>query len=647
MTEQPLDEVRQLRALAAAGAAELRTASQWQSWLRHAERFTGLGFTNTMLIWAQRPDAVVVASYAEWNRRGRQVIGGEHGVRLIGKKGVAVLFDVLQTQGKPVNVRRNAKEHGDGWEILTYLALRAGFRVAETGALDEPEIQWDRHVIRVASQDVPTLTEQVAHILVHDEAHRCDAVTGQVETSSVAFLIARRIGLGTKTISFPHVTTWAGADPRANPAATIARTGDRVLHAAAKAFMCIDANADPARLRITGPRLAGASSPAPRAERPADDEQVGILAEAARFFVSRLDSSPVPQYMAGRGFGPETLKRFGVGYAPGGWSGLTSHLRSRGFSEKAIEASGVAKRSSRGTLFDVFRDRVMFPVRSADGRMAGFIGRASPRAGEDVPKYLNSRETVLYKKGRVLFGLAEARSALASGAVPVIVEGPMDAIAVTLAGSGRYAGVAPCGTALTREQVSALVRAAPGCERVITLFDGDDAGRKAAIRAFDVLKHKVGHPLAAVLPAGQDPASLSAPALLKVLDGQVIPLADLVVDACLTKYDRYMDFIDGKFNALDAVAPLIAAMPAREVGRQVARTAERTGLTTAEVTDSVTRAIRKTIAGREPPSGPSQRPNRHSVLETPRGLETPDAPGQGRQRPSLRTPQAKRSGKRL
>jgi DNA primase len=88
-----------------------------------------------------------------------------------------------------------------------------------------------------------------------------------------------------------------------------------------------------------------------------------------------------------------------VGYAPAGWTALTGHLRGRGFADEVIEASGLARKSSRGTLFDAFRDRVMFPIRAVDGAVLGFIRRAAPAAGKDVPKYLNSRETALYRKG--------------------------------------------------------------------------------------------------------------------------------------------------------------------------------------------------------------------------------------------------------
>jgi hypothetical protein len=126
----------------------------------------------------------------------------------------------------------------------------------------------------------------------------------------------------------------------------------------------------------------------------------------------------------------------------------------------AIQAAGLATCSSRGTLIDRFRDRIMLPVHDAAGLLAGFTGRANPGAGPDTPKYLNSPQTATYKKSHLLFGLSQARPALARGAVPVIVEGAFDAIAISIADPGRHAGLAPCGTALTCEQAAQLSQAA-------------------------------------------------------------------------------------------------------------------------------------------------------------------------------------------
>src|SRR5262249_41710008 len=135
-------------------------------------------------------------------------------------------------------------------------------------------------------------------------------------------------------------------------------------------------------------------------------------------------------------------------------------LHRLGYPDDAIQAAGLARLSSRGTLIDHFRDRVMLPVHDERGKLAGFIGRARPGTGPDVPKYLNSPATGSSQKGELLFGLHHGHDHLARGATPVIVEGPFDAIAVTLADPGLYAGLAPCGTALTSQQAQGLANAA-------------------------------------------------------------------------------------------------------------------------------------------------------------------------------------------
>ncbi len=162
----------------------------------------------------------------------------------------------------------------------------------------------------------------------------------------------------------------------------------------------------------------------------------------------------------------------------------------------------------------------MLPVLDEHGTPAGFIGRARPDSHPDAPKYLNSPETASYKKGDLLFGLHQARSELAQGAVPVIAEGPFDAIAITIADPGRHVGLAPCGTALTSRQVAALA-AAGDLPRtgILTAFDNDKAGRKAAARAYGILR-PVASKLGSVLLAGKDPAEIpqrDGPAALRTM----------------------------------------------------------------------------------------------------------------------------------
>jgi DNA primase len=320
----------------------------------------------------------------------------------------------------------------------------------------------------------------------------------------------------------------------------------------------------------------------------------GLTLAAARFFAARLDASWVPGYLAGRGFGEQALRPWTVGYAPAGWHALADCLRGLGYPDAAIQAAGLTRRTRRGALVDFFRDRAMFGIRWPDGTMAGFTGRARPGAGQPGPVYLNSRTTGLYRKGSLLFGLYEGRRALAAGARPVLVEGPLDAIAVSAA--GRYAGVSPCGTALTPAQVTLLARTSDLRRAgVVAAFDADRAGRRAAVRAYHLLRGLTDHAVTLVLPAGQDPAGFRREhgerALARRLDASV-PLADLVIDEAVAPFERGLVFLDGKFAALHAAAPLVAGLPSGQVARQVARLADRLGLSYAEVTEAVTGALR-------------------------------------------------------
>ena len=344
------------------------------------------------------------------------------------------------------------------------------------------------------------------------------------------------------------------------------------------------------------------------------DELSALNAAAALFFEDRMAGSWVPGYLASRGFDADELRPWRIGYAPAEWTALTDHARDLGFGHEAIVLAGLARRSARGTLIDQFRDRLMFPVRRPDGTVAGFIGRAPPGAhhpGGDPaahgPVYLNTPATPLYHKGALLFGLHEAAPALAAGARPVLAEGPLDALAITLASPSvsiaqssplvdapvRYAGIAPCGTALTPDQVR-LIADRARVAGVTVAFDGDQAGRRAAVRAFDLLRPVAVDIAIAPLPDGADPAGYfrdHGPAALGSLLDASGPLADLVVDDKLAGFDQWLGFTDGKFLALRAVAPLVAGLPPAQVARQVARVADHIGLSYAEVTRAVTAAL--------------------------------------------------------
>ncbi|WP_308116748.1 toprim domain-containing protein [Nocardioides sp. TRM66260-LWL] len=226
------------------------------------------------------------------------------------------------------------------------------------------------------------------------------------------------------------------------------------------------------------------------------------------FFESRFTDSWGRDYLTGR-FGIDLAgdARFRPGQAPAGWTNLVDHLRGRGVSDAEMLATGVATEASTGRLIDRIRDRVMFPV-IHQGEVLGFVGRRRPDltdADKAGPKYLNTADTPLFHKGAQLFGVVD--ELLAEGAVPVIVEGPMDAVAVTIASAGLYLGVAPLGTSLTDEQAAQL--AAVGRDPIVAT-DADLAGQVAAERDFWMLTPHGMDPGFARFPDGLDPADLLA-----------------------------------------------------------------------------------------------------------------------------------------
>lgn len=322
-------------------------------------------------------------------------------------------------------------------------------------------------------------------------------------------------------------------------------------------------------------------------------ELAELCKHAERYFLARWHSSWVPGYLRKRGFDEHVQRKWRIGYAPNTWTGLTTYLRRLGFSPQAIEASGLAYRSRRGGLIDAFRDRAMFPITRADAATIGFIGRSR----DGAPKYLNSPGTPIYQKGSALFGLHRVRH----GIRPVIVEGPLDAIAIDVATRGEFAGVALCGTALTARQVAAL--AETGGRRPLLALDGDRAGHSAALRAYPLVDAD-----AVRLPDGCDPCDLLSTGALGAMLRQAQPLADLVVDAAIERWEGTLQFAEGTVGAMRAAAGVIARLRPDDVARQVDRVAVRLGLPHAEVTAAITDRIAApdlaVLAGQDFPAAP-------------------------------------------
>lgn len=306
-------------------------------------------------------------------------------------------------------------------------------------------------------------------------------------------------------------------------------------------------------------------------------------------------------YLAGR-FGADLAgdQRFRPGQAPAGWTKLVDHLQRHGVSEDEMVVVGVATVARTGRLIDRFRDRVIFPVihhnLNAGGQpeVLGFVGRRRPDLTDDDkagPKYLNTADTALFHKGAQLFGLVVPES-IDEGATPVIVEGPMDAIAVTLGTVGLYVGVAPLGTSLTEEQAAQLaaIHRATGRDPIVAT-DPDLAGQVAAERDFWLLSPHGIDPGYAQLPDGLDPADLlaqrGAAALARALaSGQ--PAFQSLGDQLLTER---LDNLD-PHRAQAAAMRIVSARPSKFWTSRAERVADRLRLSETEARRELRDAVK-------------------------------------------------------
>ncbi|MFD4241882.1 toprim domain-containing protein [Streptomyces sp. NPDC058525] len=370
------------------------------------------------------------------------------------------------------------------------------------------------------------------------------------------------------------------------------------------------------RLRVdvqharTGQTLLPANGPAPTPANEAVPRArlIAVNAEAARIFASRLRTDANAELartylhegdaaagIQGRQIPPEVQEQWGVGYAPsdrsaGRWDVLAQELQRAGFSEDELVQSGLAKRSSKGTLYDAFADRIMFPIHDQVGEIVGFGGRRIDRPGESGsqaqerggPKYLNTRETAIFRKGELVFGLyhpAQAEARQASIGPRVGLEGYLDVIAMARAGEARpleqrpVAG-APMGTALTKDQLTALRGIQDGTPRTHVMFsDNDPSGQRALLNSWDLLLTTPGTTEVTRAEDVKDAADLwetgvtsgagGAQQVLHALD-QRQPLLDAAVEAQLIDFADAAEranhtFDSGAFNSRSRAAATHAA----------------------------------------------------------------------------------------
>ena len=310
---------------------------------------------------------------------------------------------------------------------------------------------------------------------------------------------------------------------------------------------------------LTVPREGGTSR-----SQPQDDSRQPLypLLEASnRYFQQQLRQHPdAPRavaYLRQRGLSGEVAKQFNIGFAPPGWDNLQKTLTSQGHKPQDMLQSGMLTQNDQGRSYDRFRDRVMFPIRDRRGRVIAFGGRV---LDDSKPKYLNSPESPVFHKGNELYGFYEARQALRSLDRVLIVEGYMDVVA--LAQFGIHYAMATLGTATSSEHITRLFRL---CPEIVFCFDGDQAGRAAALRGLETALPQMQDGRQAkfmFLPDGDDPDSLIRRIGKQDFEQaitQAQPLSEFLLQHLLQQCDIHS--LDGRARLANLAQPYLAKLP--------------------------------------------------------------------------------------
>jgi DNA primase len=376
-----------------------------------------------------------------------------------------------------------------------------------------------------------------------------------------------------------------------------------------------------------------ASGATPRGQQGQRTRLIELHREAAAFYADQLGGTEAVtgrRFLDERGFDAAAAARFGVGYAPQGWDTLTKHLRQRGFTDIELTVSGVAKEGQRG-LIDRFRGRLIWPIRDLSGDVVGF-GARKLYDDDPGPKYLNSPESPVYRKSQVLYGVDLAKKSIANQGQAVIVEGYTDVMACHL--SGVETAVATCGTAFGDEHVKVLRRLLMDADtfrgEVVFTFDGDAAGQKAALRAFDDDQRFVAQTFVAVEPHGLDPCELRqqyGPDAVRTLVDTRVPLFEFAIRSVLSRYD--LNLPEARVSALREAAPLVARIKDVSLRPEYARSlAGWLGMDVAPVRDAIARATASSGSPRQ--HRPAQQAPVSASAEPPRTPSVPRPPANDR-----------------
>ena len=334
-------------------------------------------------------------------------------------------------------------------------------------------------------------------------------------------------------------------------------------------------------------------------------------------------------FLGGRGFNAADAARFGIGFAPKSFSALGGALKAQGFTEEELTAAGLLSTGERGRPYDRFRGRLIWPIRDVTGQTVGFGARKLLSDDDDKgPKYLNTPETLVYHKSQVLYGLDLARRDIAKGKQVVVVEGYTDVMACHLA--GVTTAVATCGTSFGVDHIKVIRRVlgdvdnadTGGTGQVVFTFDPDEAGQKAASRAFQEEQRFAAQTFVAVAPDGLDPSDLRTQRgdeAVRTLIADRQPMFEFMLKRVLARFD--LETVEGRVSAMRASAPVLAGIrdPALRSG-YARNVAGWLGMDPAEVSRAVKGSSPRPVVDAAP--GEPAAEKELSLLDLPTDIET-------------------------
>lgn len=581
---------------------------------------------------------------------------------------LAYVWDIAQTSGEPLPTKPTpqllvGQAPAKLWDALTEQVSAQGYRV-ERGDCAQANgfTNFTTRTVRVRddvdpAQAVKTLAHELGHVLLHQPSDTNPTTKGclgirEVEAESVAFIVLTNAGMQVGDYSYPYVASWAEQAGHDSVEDAIQATGQRVLRTARQIIEGLEPVTETTAAKLREVKVDAqlgvqrteqlretVASREPKPVAVTSDERLYAANEAAAaWFQTQLrapEASTHRDYLAGRGINENTLEIYQVGFAPGSWTGLVTHLRGQGFTDQEILDAGLGWKGNKGNLLASHRDRIMFPIRDVQGRVTGFTGRCAPGVEGEQPKYVNTRATSVFAKSEQLLGLHRLNAQRATKPDRLVLcEGPLDAMAITQATGGTHLGLALAGTALTDKHLAKIAAHDPTSKGLLLAFDHDRAGRKATQKTWALLNEQQRNTAQAIeLPAGSDPAQLAelrgAASLREALHNPV-PLEDVMVDHIITASTtnvagQQLLIPETRMAAMSAVAKFVATRPPESITRHVVRIGQALDMDYGRVSRAIADAISPPESDGQTLQERSFRRSRRNDLDRGQGVpvETP------------------------